>query len=153
MHGEPPREHRTARGRIRQVATLVLLVVIALGPSTSAFGSTVGAAKVRTLMINSTEHLPSVTLSRGEHLVVTMETTYWQIHRPSGRAIRSFGAPVTHRMINCQHLVGSGCGTVVETFVAIASGLSVISANRTSCGEAIRCSLDNATWRAMVHVR
>jgi len=142
---------------MRRVARLLTrtipVAIIAAGLSIPALAGLKRGSPVITFRVDSSEHLPHVTLVEGEHLVVTMDSTYWKIQRPSGRALHTFGSSVTHRKYNCPHLPGSGCGTVVESFVAIASGVSVISAARSSCGEALLCSAANAAWRVTVRVR
>lgn len=127
--------------------------VIAIGLSIPSLTGMKSGSAGPTVTVSSSDRLSHVTLFKGGHLVVTMKSTYWKIRRPSGHALRPLGSPVTHSMFNCHQPPGSGCGTVVESFVAIASGTSVISAARSSCGEALRCSAANASWSESVRVR
>ncbi|HVB00235.1 MAG TPA: hypothetical protein VNE42_03105 [Acidimicrobiales bacterium] len=153
MSNESASKKESMRRVTRLLTMMIPVAIIAAGLSIPALAGLQRSSPVITFRVDSSEHLPHVTLLKGEYLVVTMDSTYWKIQRPSGRALRTFGTSVTHRMFNCAHLPGSGCGTVVESFVAIASGVSVISAARSSCGEALLCSAANARWSVSVRVR
>jgi hypothetical protein len=83
----------------------------------------------------------SVTLAPGDHLQVTLHSTYWQfgqVDHPS--VLAADGAPQTGPGTNCPAFPGSGCGTVTQTFTALRGGTAKVSAARTTCGEALACS-------------
>ncbi len=48
---------------------------------------------------------------------------------------------------------GAGCGTVTLTALARSAGAATLTASRTSCGEALRCSAAQGTFRLTVLVR
>ena len=47
---------------------------------------------------------------------------------------------------------GGGCNPVVATFTAMSAGTAVLSASRTSCGEALRCGPDNSHYHVTIIV-
>ena len=47
---------------------------------------------------------------------------------------------------------GGGCGTVTATYGAVHAGRVTVTANRTSCGEALRCSPEQGSFTVAVVV-
>jgi hypothetical protein len=47
---------------------------------------------------------------------------------------------------------GGGCGTVTAAFRALAPGRATITASRTTCGEAMRCTGTDGAWEVTVVV-
>src|SRR5487761_2120766 len=144
---------RDVRFRPARLCTRGILVgTIACVLSSPAYANPKGGRSSPTVSVNSAERPPRLVLYKGERLVVTLNTTYWNISLPTGSALRVLRSPVTYARINCHEPPGSGCGSVVESFVAVTSGLSTIDAQRSICGEALRCSSANARWRVTVRV-
>jgi hypothetical protein len=48
---------------------------------------------------------------------------------------------------------GEGCGTVTATYVATGVGSALVSAERTTCGEVLRCAPQNGHFWIRVIVR
>ena len=93
-----------------------------------------------------------VSLRRGQKLRLVLHSTYWQVKSVSAPAVlRLVGGPVVTPKPGC--VPGQGCGTVTVTYVAKANGSAVVSAGRTSCGEAMRCTGDAGRFRLTVLVR
>lgn len=88
----------------------------------------------------------------GERIVVTLHSTYWQVAAPSApKVVAQDGDPqVGGGGPGCPSIPGTGCGTIVAAFVAVAPGDAELLATRSSCGEALRCAPDQSTWQ--VHV-
>ena len=83
----------------------------------------------------------TVNLARGDHLEVTLHSTYWQFNGSSDQAvIAADGNPRTGPGSNCPTYPGSGCGSVTQTFTAGKAGAAKVTATRTTCGEALACS-------------
>ncbi|HEY2703939.1 MAG TPA: hypothetical protein VGL20_09635 [Candidatus Dormibacteraeota bacterium] len=83
----------------------------------------------------------TVSLRTGGTLTVVLHSTYWQYDPPSDASVlRSAGDPVyaPDRPGSC--VPGGGCGTVTARYQALRPGRAVVSAHRTSCGEAMRCT-------------
>jgi hypothetical protein len=108
----------------------------------------------KTVLVDDNSNGQTVTLGRGDHLQVVLHSTYWTFNRPSDPAVISAdrapkyapGGP------NCPKYPGSGCGTVTVRYTARGSGAAVISADRTSCGEAVRCTPAALHWSVKVNV-
>jgi hypothetical protein len=93
----------------------------------------------------------SVTL--GSTITVVLHSTYWTIDPPTGPVLAAAGPQSYAPGQGCGATVpGSGCGTVTLVVRAAAEGTSVITAQRTSCGEALRCTPDQSTWSVTVRV-
>ena len=92
----------------------------------------------------------TVTVTKGQIVRVALGSTYWQFDPSSDpTVIKEMAAPVYVRG-KCG--VGEGCGTVTQTFEALSSGTAVISARRTSCGEALACQPDQKSFALTVAV-
>lgn len=92
----------------------------------------------------------TVTLVTGQRLVVSLDSTYWTFTAPTA-VVRADGRPAVAASHRC--VPGGGCGTVTEVFDAIGKGQTTIAADRTTCGEAMRCGANNGTYRLTVIVR
>ncbi len=105
-----------------------------------------------TVKIDESANGSTVQLTRGDHLQVTLHSTYWQFNGPSDQAvIAADGGPRTGPGTNCPTYPGSGCGTVTQTFTAEKAGAAKVTATRTTCGEALACSPPQH-WSVTVHV-
>lgn len=96
----------------------------------------------------------TVSLHTGETLRVVLHSTYWHIDDPGdATTLRAKGAATVAAVLpgsGC--VVGQGCGTVTQDFIAAAAGRSTLTAARTSCGEAMACAPDAASWSVTVVV-
>jgi len=93
-----------------------------------------------------------VTLRRGQRLRVVLHSTYWELKRVSAPAVlRLVAQPVVSPKSGC--VPGQGCGTVTATYVAKALGSSDVTAERTSCGEAMGCTAAAGKFTLTVTVR
>jgi hypothetical protein len=97
----------------------------------------------------------TLSLSVGDQLVVRLNSTYWQFAVPGGGdAVISLGPQqVTASAPGVGCVPGAGCGMVTASFRAVAAGGETISADRTSCGEALRCTGTEGTYRLYLVVR
>lgn len=95
----------------------------------------------------------TVSLAPGDHLEVVLHSTYWAFDDPSDPAVISAdGDPVVAGGGTKCGPPGSGCGTVTARFTAQQAGQAVVSAQRTTCGEAMRCSPEQSRWGVTVKV-
>jgi hypothetical protein len=148
------------------MATVALLVLSGCGrytsagqvgtPPSSVSGSAAPSGGVpATLTAAEPDNGRTLTLSVGDELVVRLSSTYWEFTTPpGGGAVTSLGpqeviasAPGT----GC--VPGAGCGTVTARFRAVAPGRQTISADRTSCGEALRCTGTQGSYQLYLVVR
>ena len=91
----------------------------------------------------------------GEHLNLILSSTYWQLNGSSAPAVlrQDGGAKVLPRPSSCPKLPGLGCTPVRTSFLALAPGTAVITASRTTCGEALACAADQRHFRVTIVVR
>jgi hypothetical protein len=107
----------------------------------------------KTVSLDDASDGSTVTLRPGDHLDVLLHSTYWTFNRPSDRAVLSAdGKPVYGPGESCPPYPGSGCGTVSVRYTARRAGSAVVSADRSSCGEAVRCTPDALHWAVKVKV-
>jgi hypothetical protein len=133
----------------RGAAVLVFALPLAFANAASV-ASASGVAKV-TITESNNRHV--VTVAKGVHLVVELRSTYWTITPLAHRAVlyqvgtQQAGAP-THPCVP-----GQGCGTVTMHYVARGAGTVRLSAQRSTCGEALRCTGSQGSWYVTVRVR
>lgn len=95
----------------------------------------------------------TVTVAVGSQLTVSLGSTYWSFAPPAPDGPLR-GSPAMVRSGSGGRTVpGSGQGTVVETFRALARGTATVTATRRSCGEAMRCTGGQGDYRLTVVVR
>jgi hypothetical protein len=135
-----------------------------LGPASSAPATPVSpgghpptqaSAASATVTATEADNGRTVTVAVGEHLVVRLASTYWRFEAVgSGAALSSVGVPAVAASPSGSGCVpGGGCGTVTATYLAMAPGQATVAADRTSCGEALRCTGSDGTYRLHVLVR
>lgn len=121
------------------------------GPPTAAsspYSSTL------TVAFTEADNNGSVVVHPGTIVEVTLSSTYWTFAPVSAPKVLTQSAPRVHPAAPGVHSVpGSGKGTVQETFRARGAGTAVITAARTSCGEAMRCSPAQTAYRITITVR
>lgn len=111
------------------------------------------AAPPRTVRLDDTSDGSTVHLAPGDRVRVVLHSTYWTFRPPSDRAVVAGDGPGAYASgPNCPTYPGSGCGTVTVRYSARHAGAAVIAADRTSCGEAIRCTPAALHWSVNVAV-
>jgi hypothetical protein len=94
----------------------------------------------------------TVSVSVGDEVVVVLHSTYWQVAPMAGGVLQASGPAAVAPASPKSCVPGQGCGTVTQTFVALAVGRAVITAGRTSCGEVMRCTGPNGSYQLTVVV-
>ncbi|SRR5258705_1575554 len=112
-------------------------------------------AASKTVVATDTDNGRTLTLAINDQLVVELASTYWQYAAlDSGTPLNTLGPPSVAATPPGKGCVpGAGCGTVTARFIAVAAGQVTIAADRTSCGEALRCVGTEGTYRLNVLVR
>jgi hypothetical protein len=88
----------------------------------------------------------------GNRVELLLHSSYWANFASSQSAVVRADGPV-RMMPTTQHCVpGGGCQPVLATFTALTAGTAVLSASRTSCGEALRCSRANSQYHVTIVV-
>jgi hypothetical protein len=131
-------------------ATLVLALTVGAVVASGSTGPSPKHASVVTITYR--DKGSTVHLRVGERLRVVLDSTYWALNRSSNVAsLTSLGAArVDPRLTGC--VPGEGCGTVTESFRAIARGTAEVTASRVSCGEALRCTDGNGNFFVTIDV-
>ena len=136
---------------VRRAPVALALLFVLLG---CANGSTGHAATTPLPVVHASEKLDGgrVTLRVGQKLRVVLHSTYWELKAVSDATVlRRLGAPVVNPKSGC--VPGQGCGTVTVTYVAKTVGSAVVTAARTSCGEAMGCTGAAGGYKLNVVVR
>ena len=151
----PVKSRRPTLGRRSAVLALLLAALACACGGTDSASSSTGTGAKRLPPLRAGEHQDgrTLTLRRGQHLVVVLHSTYWEFAPSSNPGVlRAAGAPKTvPHPSGC--VPGEGCGTVTAVYVARRRGAAVVAASRTSCGEALRCSADAGSYVLHVRVR
>jgi hypothetical protein len=103
--------------------------------------------------ISETSNGLTLTLSVRATLRLVLHNTYWTIGESSVPSVLALTASPVYSeagLIAC--IPGTGCGTVTASFRALAPGRAVVTATRSSCGEALRCVGGNGAFEATVIV-
>jgi hypothetical protein len=90
----------------------------------------------------------------GERLDLILSSTYWQLRGSSAPAVlrQDGAAKPMPRPSSCPKLPGLGCTPVRTSFLALTPGTAVITASRTTCGEALACAADQRHFRVTIMV-
>lgn len=122
------------------------------GTPTGATTSTAAPAP-SSRQVTEADDRGTVTLRTGGTLTVVLHSTYWQYDPPSDPSVlRSAGDPTYAPDPPGRCVPGGGCGTATATFHALRPGRAVVTAHRTSCGEALRCVGDAGRFSVTVEV-
>ena len=103
--------------------------------------------------VSEADNGTTVTLRTGGTLRAVLHSTYWQFDPASDPTVlASQGSPSSSPDPPGSCVPGGGCGTVTATFQALRPGRAVVTAHRTSCGEALRCTGNAGSWMVTVIV-
>lgn len=84
--------------------------------------------------------------------MLELHSTYWRIRGSSNpAAVRRSGSSSVSTSGPCVP-PGSGCGTIRAPFRAVGAGTATLSAHRTTCGEALRCSPARSRFSVSIKV-
>src|SRR5450755_1126034 len=89
--------------------------------------------------VDDTANGTTVRVHVGDTVRVTLHSTYWQMDAPSTSALKASDSTVAASPPGPGNVPGSGEGTVVTSYLIVHSGAAKITAQRTSCGEAMLC--------------
>lgn len=92
----------------------------------------------------------TVTVAKGREVTITLDSTYWTFQGSSNTAVLQQSGSAVVSPASC--VPGGGCGTVTAHFRAMGPGRAVVTASRTSCGEALACGPDQSTYQITVVV-
>ena len=103
--------------------------------------------------LNEGDNDTTITIHPNDQVKVTLLSTYWQFQKlDNEKIIKQLGDPIYNAAALGTTVPGSGVGTVVVEYQAVAVGQAQISASRTSCGEALRCTPDQQSYKVTINV-
>ena len=129
-------------------ACAVALALSACGGSSSG-GQTSLRSTPATHQLDDQSNGTTLEAHVGDTIVVTLHSTLWTLDVPKA-VLQASGAPQTAPS-HCA-VMGSGCGTVTQSYSAGQAGQTTLHAHRDSCGEALRCTAKQSDWTVSVHV-
>ena len=152
FHGFAQRHRRMAVA----VAVSVVSVMTAAGCGTaasSASGPTAHGPAV--IVVRDDANGKAVSASAGDRIELILSSSYWRVTGSSAPGVlRQDGSPVLlSRPSSCPDLPGRGCIPVRADFTALTDGQAVITASRSTCGEALRCTPGQTRFTVTVVVR
>ncbi|MDB5066313.1 MAG: hypothetical protein JWM18_2747 [Chloroflexi bacterium] len=142
---------RRIRGLLAAAGAAAVLAV-GSAPAITASAATVHhAAGHQAVTVSETENGRTITVRSGSRVTLTLHSTYWSIQGSSDpKVLHQVGGTSTQPAKPGTCVPGQGCGTVSATFVALSRGWADLTASRTTCGEALRCTPAQGAYR--VHV-
>ena len=97
----------------------------------------------------------AVSARAGDRIELILSSSYWHVTGSSAPSVlRQDGPPVLlSRPRSCPDIPGLGCIPVRADFTALTDGKAEITAQRSACGEALRCKPDQTRFTVIVVVR
>jgi hypothetical protein len=120
-------------------------------PSPSTGPPTAPSSAPSTVSVGERDAGRTLRVDVGAIVRVTLHSTYWLFEPVSDPAVLDRTGPVARA--TAAGVPGSGAGTVIGTWRATRRGTAVVTAHRTSCGEALRCVGAAGQFRLVVVVR
>lgn len=140
------------------VAVIVVSIMTSAGCGTaashaSASGPVAGGPTV--IVVHDDANGKAVSSRAGDRIELILSSSYWRVTGSSApRVLRQDGSPVLlSRPKSCPDIPGLGCIRVRADFTALTDGKAVITAERSACGEALRCKPDQTRFTVIVDVR
>jgi hypothetical protein len=123
----------------------------ASGPTSTPAPQTSASAPTRAIALDEHAAGRIIRVRVGTAVLVRLHSTYWSLPTSSDAQTlaptgKSGGTPSG----TCEP--GAGCGTVAADFAARRTGTAHVSAHRNSCGEAMRCGPDQASYTVTVEI-
>jgi hypothetical protein len=94
----------------------------------------------------------TITIAKGQTLTVSLDSTYWRFGESSNPAVLAQAGEVIYQPA-AHSYAGSGAGVATAQFIATTTGMSTITASRTSCGEARGCPDGQGSFSITVSVK
>lgn len=104
------------------------------------------------LLIEDGANGQTVQVPVGARVELLLHSSYWDIAPSSRPGVLAETSPPTDLPVTPTCPPGVGCNPVEATFSALQAGSAVLSASRTSCGEAMACTPDQRHFQVTVVV-
>ena len=135
-------------------AESVVGIMAAVGCGTAASHGPGGGGPM-VIVVHDDANGKAVSARAGDRIELILSSSYWQVTGSSAPSVlRQDGPPVLlTRPSSCPDIPGLGCNPVRAEFTARTDGKAVITASRSTCGEALRCQPDRTRFTVNVIVR
>lgn len=144
-------------GLARMAAAGPAIAGLALAGGCASLASSTGSRPVApvadsTIVLDERAGNATVRVVVGQDVEVLLHSTYWTDFGSSKPSVVHIdGAPkVLPSASPC--VPGGGCAPVLARFTAARAGTAVLSASRTSCGEALACGPKDGHYRVTIVV-
>ena len=151
--------HRFAQHhRLTAVAVAVFAVstMTSAGCGTAASHASGPAAGGPTvIVVRDNANGKTVATRAGNQIELILSSSYWHVTGSSEPSVLRQNGPsvLLSRPNSCPDIPGLGCIPVRADFTALADGKAEITAERSACGEALRCKPDQTRFTVIVDVR
>lgn len=108
-----------------------------------------------TVMIGDSASGKTVSVFVTGRVRLVLSSTYWTVTGSSAPNVlrQDGGTKLLARPSNCPKIPGLGCTPEETDFTALGHGKAVITAHRTSCGEALRCAPGKESFSVTIIVK
>jgi len=144
------------RHRLMAAAVSAVSIMTSAGCGTAASRANVPAAvRPTVIVVRNDANGKAVSARAGDRIELILSSSYWHVTGSSAPSVlRQDGAPVLlSRPSSCPDIPGLGCNPVRADFTALTDGNALITASRSTCGEALRCQPDQMRFTVKVAVR
>jgi len=137
------------------MAACAVAATVAVGCAAAGSGSPAIFSGSPAVVVRDQSNGHTVSVKVGDRLELVLASDYWTVRGSSlPRVLRQDG-PTSDLPTppGCGHIPGLGCVPIRTDFSALAAGTAVITASRTSCGEAMGCAPGQRHFTVTVVVR
>lgn len=124
---------------VRTACTWIFAVVVTGSAVAAADFSPPQARTSEVVTVSDADNGRTIEIVRGSDIQIVLRSTYWQIKGSSNSAVLAAVGSSRTQSNRAECVPGGGCGTVTQSFTAVAAGRAEVSADRDICGEALRC--------------
>jgi hypothetical protein len=115
---------------------------------TSMFQPTQSTSEVE---ITYNDNKKTIPIKKGSMVKLILNSTYWQMDKPSSSILQQQGEPI-YTVDHTVKIPGTGAGTVTALYQAVGIGTAMLTASRSSCGEALACPPDLAHFSVILTI-
>jgi hypothetical protein len=135
--------------RLVGAAVVAVLALAACGTAQGGVGGPPEPSPAPTIHVGDGDNGRHLMVDVGTHIVVALDSTYWSFRPSSNPAVLApDGSASASPSPGC--IPGAGCGTVTQAFVVTEAGTAMLSAKRTTCGEALLCQPNQRLFKVTV---
>ena len=136
------------------IALIAFTLAGCAGTGSTAARNAASSAGGGFIRLDERDNGHTVRVAKGYGVGVVLHSTYWTFAPLTGTdVLRPAGTPSTAALPPGNGCVpGGGCGTVTARFSAAGTGIVEVQASRTTCGEAMGCVPDEASFAVTIEV-